>query len=386
MASWKDGVGQYTWGTYLNTGTYNDIAVVGGAKGGGSDYFGISESEMDTLRAKDYGTGVHFWRDGNKLNITINLIIITTKDNTILRNGYYIGDSSADYKFFANIQYKTKQGNWVELGDKEINTFHGGDPMYDRAGWDTGGSGYLWKTFTFDSIDLTQVTQFSVGVHGEGNDIRKWNYYNIKDVLKPTTKRLTIKYLNKQTREEVRPPFTVDVLENTQYRDTAPNVRGYSIENPDINIFMVNDTEYIVWYIPHTSVTVKYLDRVTNRQLRADTRIDDLTVGQTITRTALSIPEYTPEQSTITHRVTEGTNIITFYYRQIAKVRAWAIRQGGRWRSLGTIDKHFKVRRSGTMITTSNEDIVQGDVGRENYSANRIRKSNSWKAQGKVGD
>lgn len=386
MASYKDGVGQYTWGTYLNTGTYNDIAVVGGAKGGGSDYFGIPESEMDTLRAKNYGTGVHFWRDGNKLNITINLIIISTKNDTILRNGYYIGNSSADYKFFANIQYKTKQGNWVELGDKEINTFYGGDPMYDKAGWDTKGSGYLWKTFTFDNIDLSQVTQFSVGVHGEGNEIRKWNYYNIEDVLKPTTKRLTIKYLNKLTRAEVRPSYTVDVLENTQYRDTAPSVSGYTIENPNINIVMKNDAEYIVWYIPNTKVTVKYLDRLTNRPLHSEDTVRNLAVGQTITRTALSIPDYTPEQSTITHIVTEGTNIITFYYRQIAKVRAWAIRQGGRWKSLGTIDKHFKVRRSGTMITTSNEDIVQGDVGRENYSANRIRKSNSWKAQGKVGD
>lgn len=386
MASYKDGVGQYTWGTYLNTGTYNDIAVVGGAKGGGSDYFGIPESEMDTLRAKNYGTGVHFWRDGNKLNITINLIIISTKNDTILRNGYYIGNSSADYKFLANIQYKTKQGNWVELGDKEINTFYGGDPMYDKAGWDTKGSGYLWKTFTFDSIDLSQVTQFSVGVHGEGNEIRKWNYYNIEDVLKPTTKRLTIKYLNKQTRAEVRPSYTVDVLENTQYRDTAPSVSGYSIENPFISIFMKNDAEHIVWYIPNTDVTVRYLDRLTNRPLHSEDTVRNLAVGQTITRTALSITDYTPEQSTITHTVTEGTNIITFYYRQIAKVRAWAIRQGGRWRSLGTIDKHFKIRRSGTMVTTSNEDIVQGDVGRVNYSANRIRKSNSWKAQGKVGD
>lgn len=386
MASYKDGVGQYTWGTYLNTGTYNDIAVVGGAKGGGRDYFGIPESEMDTLRAKNYGTGVHFWRDGNKLNITINLIIISTKNDTILRNGYYIGNSSADYKFLANIQYKNKQGNWVELGDKEINTFYGGDPMYDKAGWDTKGSGYLWKTFSFDSIDLTQVTQFSVGVHGEGNEIRKWNYYNIEDVLKPTTKRLTIKYLNKQTRAEVRPSYTVDVLENTQYRDTAPSVSGYTIENPNISIFMKNDAEHIVWYIPNTDVTVRYLDRLTNRPLHSEDTIRNLAVGQTITRTALSIPDYTQEQSTITHTVTEGTNIITFYYRQIAKVRAWAIRQGGRWRSLGTINKHFKIRRSGTMVTTSNEDIVQGDVGRENYSANRIRKSNSWKAQGKVGD
>ena len=386
MASWKDGIGQYTWGTYLNTATYDDIAIVGGAHGGGSDYFGIPDSEMDDLRSREYGTGIHFWRDGNKINITVNLIIISTRNNSILRNGYYIGNSSADYKFFANIQYKTKQGNWVELGDNEISTYHGGDPMYDKAGWDTQKSGYLWKTFTFD-LDLSNISQFSIGIHGEGNEIRKWNYYNVEEVFKVYTKRLTIRYLNKQTRDELRLPYTVDVLENAQYRDTAPNINGYTAENPDIDIFMVNDTEHIVWYVPtNTTATVRYLDRLTNRPLQDDTRLDNLTIGQAITMTAPSIPEYTPEQSQFVYYVTGGTNIITFYYRKVPKIRAWAIRQSGRWNSLLTIDRHFRIRKSGTMITTANEDIASADVGRENYSASRIRKSGSWKAQGKVGD
>lgn len=386
MASWKDGIGQYTWGTYLNTATYDDIAVIGGANGGGSDYFGIPDSEMDDLRSREYGTGIHFWRDGNKINITVNLIIITTRNNSILRGGYYIGNSSADYKFFANIQYKTKQGNWVELGDNEISTYHGGDPMYDKAGWDTQKSGYLWKTFTFD-LDLSNISQFSIGIHGEDNEIRKWNYYNVEEVFKVYTKRLTIRYLNKQTRAELRPPYTVDVLENAQYRDTAPNINGYTAENPDINIFMVNDTEHIVWYVPtNTTATVRYLDRLTNRPLQDDTRLDNLTIGQAITMTAPSIPEYTPEQSQFVYYVTGGTNIITFYYRKVPKIRAWGIRQSGRWNSLLTIDRHFRIRKSDTMITTANEDIASADVGRENYSANRIRKSGSWKAQGKVGD
>jgi len=388
MASYKDGVGQYTWGKYNATSEYRDIYIVGGSSGGGnSDYFYIPEGDLNDLRSKNYGTGIHFWREGNKVNITINLLLIACDNNKrFLSNGYYIGNSSADYQFFANIQYQKKSTNeWVKLGDILITTNYGSMPLYNREGWDTQQSGYLWKTFTYD-LDLADISQFSIGIHGEGTDIYKWNYYKVEEVFKPVKKRLTIKYLNKLTRAEVRPSYTVDVLENTQYRDTAPNVSGYTIENPDINIVMLNDAEHIVWYIPNTVVTVRYLDRLTNRPLLSEDTIKNLTVGQTITRTALSIPDYTPEQSTITHRVTEGTNIITFYYRQIAKVRAWAIRQGGRWRSLGTIDKHFKIRRSGTMITTSNEDIVQGDVGRENYSANRIRKSNSWKAQGKVGD
>lgn len=386
MASWKDGVGQYTWGTYLNTGTYNDIAVVGGAKGGGSDYFGIPESEMDTLRAKDYGTGVHFWRDGDKLNITINLIIISTKNDTILRNGYYIGNSSADYKFFANIQYKNKQGNWVELGDKEINTFYGGDPMYDKAGWDTKGSGYLWKTFTFDNIDLSQVSQFSVGVHGEGNEIRKWNYYNIEDVL-PIGYKLTIEYRDEVTNQELKTKKVYEVLKGSVYRDTAPEISGYIPKQKNFS-FTVNDNMiYVVWYNRQPKVILNYYIKGTSTPIKASDSYT-VTANSTYTATAPSnINEYTLEGDKVVTLNIRNTDVThNFYYTRISYIKPWAIRNGGRWKSLQSLNRSFRIRRGGSMVSPSNELIDSSFVGRENYSSSRIRKSNRWVAQGKIGE
>lgn len=192
MASYKDGVGQYTWGKYNATTDAKDIYIVGGSKGSGSDYFNIPESDLDEARSQNYGTGIHFWRSENgDVNITINLLLISADSNQqFLNNGYYIGNSSADYSFFANIQYQTKDGNWVKLGDELVATYYGGMPLFKRDGWDTQGSGYLWKTFTY-KIPLDNVTQFSMGIHGEDNDIYHWNYYKIEEVLKPVKKRLT---------------------------------------------------------------------------------------------------------------------------------------------------------------------------------------------------
>lgn len=387
MASYKDGVGQYTWGKYNATTDAKDIYIVGGSKGSGSDYFNIPESDLDEARSKNYGTGIHFWRSENgDVNITINLLLITTDSNQqFLNNGYYIGNSSADYSFFANIQYQTKDGNWVKLGDELVATYYGGMPLFKRDGWDTEGSGYLWKTFTY-KLPLDNIKQFSMGIHGEGNDIYHWNYYKIEEVLKPVKKRLTIKYLNKKTNAEVRSSNTVEVTENTHYTATAPNISGYAIENPNIDVLVTKDAEYTVWYIPSIVATVRYLDRLTNRPLRNDDRIENLTVGQTINRTAPSIQGYVVENSTINYTVKASDNIITFYYRQVPKIRAWAIRQGGRWKSLGTINKHFKVRKGNIMVVQGTEDINTADVGKANYSSNRIRKSNTWKAQGKVGE
>ena len=100
MASWKDGIGQYTWGTYSNRGDHTKIYVVGGPGGGGSDYFYISEEEMQALRARNFGTGVHFWWEGSTLKITINLLILTAREDFRVLTGErvkYVGDSSADY-------------------------------------------------------------------------------------------------------------------------------------------------------------------------------------------------------------------------------------------------------------------------------------------------
>jgi hypothetical protein len=187
MASYKDGVGQYTWGKFNSTAEYQDIYMVGGmGEGGTSDYFNMPAEYLNEARSRNYGTGIHFWRDGNKVNITINLLIITADSNQrFVTNGYYVGNSSVDYPFYANIQYKKKStGEWVKLGDNLITTNYGGQPLFKKEGWDTQNSGYLWKTFTYD-LDLTDIDQFSIGVHGEDTNVYKWNYYKVEQVFKP---------------------------------------------------------------------------------------------------------------------------------------------------------------------------------------------------------
>lgn len=176
MASWKDDTGRYAWGVYNNTGNYEKIYVVGGQGGGNADYFNIPMAEMNALRSRNYGTGVHFWWEGDDLNITINLMVITSNTSwQILRNEYYRGNPNYDiYEFYADIQYQRKNGQWVKLGDKLINRVNAGKPLYDRSGWDTQGSGYLWKTFTFPNINFDDITKFSIGIHGDNASVTKW--------------------------------------------------------------------------------------------------------------------------------------------------------------------------------------------------------------------
>lgn len=361
MSSWRDGVGQYTWGTYQNTASYLDISVVGGNTGGGSDYYGIPESEMDALRAKNYGTGVHFWRDGNTINITINLIIISVKsDGSIQRRGYYVGDSSIDYKFLANIQYKTKQGNWVELGDKEISTFYGGNPMYDRPGWDTEGSGYLWKTFSFNNIDLSQVSQFSIGIHGEGNTIKKWNYYNIDDII-PTTHKVIIEYRNESNNEEIHPRDSYDVLKGSVYRDTAPYIKGYTPRQKNFSFTVNNNVTYVVWYIRQPKVILNYYIKDTTTPLKQSDSITTQ-VNSVYTATAPSnINDYVLEgDRVVTLNIRTSDIIYNFYYTRVSYDKPWAIRVSGIWKSFNSRNKEMTSRSGGNFSHRFDQKIRKG--------------------------
>lgn len=322
MASWKDGEGQYTFGKYNATSNYSDIYIIGSPSGGGnSDYLFLSEDSLDKARARNYGTGIHFWRDGNKVNITINLLIVSADSNQrAYRNGSYVGDSSYEYRFFADIQYQTKKGDWVKLGDNLITTAYGGMPLFEKSGWDTQNSGYLWKTFTYD-LDLSSITQFSVGVHGEGTDVYRWNYYKVEKVFKPTG-TLTVNYINQENNQQMKKPKIVEGLEvGTTVTEDAPTFTDYTVSTP------------------RQSVTI----------------------------------------------IAGDNTITFLYNKVKKLIRPWAIRKSGTWKSLQTLNTRFKIRKSGNWKTMPDENVESAKVGQANYSPSRIRKSGTWKAQGKVG-
>lgn len=184
MASWRDDKGRYAWGVYNNTADYEKIYVVGGPGGGDSDYFNIPSSEMQGLRDREYGTGIHFWWSGDSLNITINMIVLTSTTSwNIIRGEYYRGNPNYDkYEFYADIQYQKRNGQWVKIGDNLIKTVTAGSPLYDRYGWDTQETGFLWKTFSYTGLDFSTIQKFSIGIHGDNASVTKWVEFPIETI------------------------------------------------------------------------------------------------------------------------------------------------------------------------------------------------------------
>ena len=71
----------------------------------------------------------------------------------------------------------------MKLGDNLIKTVTAGSPLYDRYGWDTQETGYLWKTFSYDNIDLEVTQKFSIGIHGDNASVTNWVYFPIETII-----------------------------------------------------------------------------------------------------------------------------------------------------------------------------------------------------------
>lgn len=403
MASWKDAPGQYIWGTYSNIGNYIKIYVVGGPGGGDSDYFYIPSDEMARLRSKNYATGIHFWWDGSSLKITINLIVLAARSDYQYITGdsnRYVGNSNTDYNFFANIQYQTKDGKWVKLGDHLVNTHYGGEPHYPAVGWDDG-PGYLWNTFTFNDVDTDNIKQFSVGIHGDFDEVGNWAYYPIEKI-KPVRpkKRLTIKYIDIETYRHLRNDDVLSVNADTLTIQAVP-INGYTPREQSKDLILTGDTTYAFYYTKnkeYVDVTIRYLEKGTNRTLRNDMVVHRQEVGKVVSFGYETVNGYNPEQRTIEHAVNEISNIVIFYYsKNIIYVRPWAIRNSGLWKSFKTMNSNMKRRISYTFSnkstefdsSKSGETIPSYNLGNDSsvtQSSNYIRKSGSWKRQGKAGN
>lgn len=208
---------------------------------------------------------------------------------------------------------------------------------------------------------------------------------------------LTTKYLEKGTNKEIKTQgYKQLTIKSGNYTETAPDIAKYRLVGSRTNNVAINtnSTSYTTTFyyelIPtKADVTVRYLDRATGKPLLQERVLKDQTIGQEITQPARPVTNYDVEQGTLRHRVVEGTNIITFYYRQVAKIRPWAIRKSGAWKSLNTQKQFMKIRRTTNQNywdTKSNAEIFPSEVNKDNFSASRIRKSGVWKSQGRIGN
>lgn len=400
MASWKDGKGLYTWGTYSNRGDHTKIYVVGGPGGGDRDYFYISNEDMQALRSRGYGTGVHFWWEGKTLKVTINYLILTARDDYRVLTGdrvKYVGDSSADYNFFANIQYQTKDGQWHKLGDHLVNTHYGGEPIYPKEGWDKG-SGYLWNTFSFNDINIDDVKQFSLGIHGDYDEVGNWVYYPIEQI-KPTKNKVTlrIKYVDAESGRDLASPVVYSLDIGTSHREEAKVIQGYTPRQTFFQLNINEDTEYTFYYQSnreYRNVTVEYVEEGTGRKLRDSVVLYRQEVGTNVSAPAQPIQDYHPDSPYKTILVDKGTNVIRFIYsRNATYVRPWAIRKSGLWKSF-TSNSTNMIRRVAGSWSKKDTSMDSSLAGRNksdsdtngNKSASYIRNNGSWKRQGKVGN
>lgn len=207
---------------------------------------------------------------------------------------------------------------------------------------------------------------------------------------------LTTKYLERGTNKEIKTQgYKQLTIKSGNYTETAPDIAKYRLVGSRTNNVSINTnstgytTTFYYELVPtKADVTVRYLDRATGKPLLQERVLKDQTIGQEITQPARPVTNYDVEQGTLRHTVVEGTNIITFYYNQVAKIRPWAIRKSGAWKSLNTQKQFMKIRRTANQNywdTKSNAEIFPSEVNKDNFSASRIRKSGVWKSQGRIG-
>ena len=115
--------------------------------------------------------------------------------------------------------------------------------------------------------------------------------------------------------------------------------------------------------------------------------VEGVEVGTTVTENYVSFPNYIVNVPSQSVTIRQGNNTITFFYNKVKQfIRPWAIRKSGLWKSLQSLSTRFKIRKNGIWKTMPDEDIDSTKVGQANYSPSRIRKSGTWKAQGKIGE
>ncbi|WMT40826.1 S-layer homology domain-containing protein [Paenibacillus sp. D2_2] len=136
---------------------------------------------------------------------------------------------------------------------------------------------------------------------------------------------VTVKYLEKGTNKELSPSTSVSGKIGEKVKVTAAKVAGYTPEKSEDSYTMkAGNNEYIFYYTANKQVvTVKYLEKGTNKELSPSTSVPGKT-GETVKLTAVKVAGYTPEKSEDSYTMKAGNNEYIFYYtanKQVVTVK-----------------------------------------------------------------
>ncbi|GIO32661.1 MULTISPECIES: MucBP domain-containing protein [Paenibacillus] len=128
--------------------------------------------------------------------------------------------------------------------------------------------------------------------------------------MEAVAQHVTVKYLDKETNKALAEPTDVTGLKGKQIELEAKKVLGYTPEKASDKYTFTGKEgqEYTFYYTADKqTVTVKYLERGTDKELKAPATEEGAT-DKTITIVAPAIPGYAPEQPSRTYKFTAEKN------------------------------------------------------------------------------
>ncbi|MBQ4898851.1 MucBP domain-containing protein, partial [Paenibacillus sp. Marseille-P2973] len=173
------------------------------------------------------------------------------------------------------------------------------------------------KGLTGETIELTaanapgytpEKATASYTIKAEGNNEYIF-YYTASE------QNVEVKYLEQGTNKVLAEPTTANGVTGQTIELKAKDIAGYTAVEPTHSYKLdVENAAHVFYYTANTqSVSVKYVDRETGKEIAEATSVNGVT-GDTVTLEAKDVAGYTPEKATDSYTLKAEGNEYTFYY------------------------------------------------------------------------
>ena len=204
-------------------------------------------------------------------------------------------------------------GNVVDSPDLAEELYSGYYSVDGKDSFPVGGEPISVPAKSLDGYKLkVGVDPTKVTLQATADNIVLFGYAKVIE------KSVTVKYVDRDSGKEIADPDVIEkAIVGEQIKLEAKQIPGYTAEEPTTFNYPVenkDDNEHIFYYTANKqTVTVKYLERGTDKELSPSTSIPGKT-GEIVKLTAATVPGYTPEKAEDTYTVKAEGNEYIFYY------------------------------------------------------------------------